>query len=135
MAFTIYLNPEDLYGSLSVYRYERITDLDLGQMVLFQGEVLIVRSSSRVLFFKQEFDKTSGETSWTKYHEIRVRGLIYFIKGNIRIQVTTDELIYFYIINKETLMPELENCMYNYMGCNQMMFGRRVKYGISYKTN
>ena len=25
--------------------------------------------------------------------------------------------------------------MYNYMGCNQMMFGRRVRYGISYKTN
>ena len=68
-------------------------------MVLFQGEALIVRSSSRVLFFKQETDKISYETSWKKYHEIRVRGFIYFIKGNIRIQVTTDELIYFYIIN------------------------------------
>ena len=135
MAFTVRLNPESLGESLSDYRYERITDLDLGQMVLFQGEVLIVRSSSRVLFFKQYTDKTTGETTWTKYYEIRVRGFIYFIKGNIRIQVTTDELIYFYIINKETLMPELENCMYNYMGCNQMMFGRRVKYGISYKTN
>lgn len=32
-------------------------------------------------------------------------------------------------------MPELENCMYNYMQCNQMMFGRRVRFGISYKTN
>jgi len=52
MAFTIQLNPLDLSSSLSDYRYERITDLDLGQMVLFQGEVLIVRSSSRVLFFK-----------------------------------------------------------------------------------
>jgi hypothetical protein len=25
--------------------------------------------------------------------------------------------------------------MYNYMGCNQMMFGSRVRYGISYKSN
>jgi len=25
--------------------------------------------------------------------------------------------------------------MYNYMGCSQMMFGKRVRYGITYKTN
>ena len=112
-----------------------MTELDLGQMVLFQGEALITRSSSRVLFFKQETDLTTKETSWQKYHELRVRGFIFFIKGNIRIQVTTEQLIYFYLINQETFMPELENCMYNYMGCNQMMFGRRVRYGISYKTN
>ena len=32
-------------------------------------------------------------------------------------------------------MPELENVMYNFMGCNQLMFGRMVRYGISYKQN
>ena len=85
MAFTIQLDPEDLHQSLSDYRYERMTDLDLGQMVLFQGEALIARSSSRVLFFKQETDKVTMQKSWKKYHEIRVRGFIYFIKGNIRI--------------------------------------------------
>ena len=25
--------------------------------------------------------------------------------------------------------------MFNYMGCNHMMFGSKVKYGVSYKTN
>jgi len=25
--------------------------------------------------------------------------------------------------------------MFNFMGCNQMMFGSKVKYGITYKTN
>lgn len=64
-----------------------------------------------------------------------MRGFIYFIKGNIRIQVTTDELIYFYMIDHETLMPNLENVMFNYMQCSQMMFGSRVKYGITYKPN
>lgn len=49
--------------------------------------------------------------------------------------MTTDKEIFFYIINKDTLMPELENVMFNYMGCNQMMFGKRVRYGISYKSN
>ena len=32
-------------------------------------------------------------------------------------------------------MPELENVMYNYMGCDMMMFGKRVRYAITYKTN
>lgn len=104
-------------------------------MVLFQGEALITKSSTRVLFFKQEKDKITKETSWQKYHELRVRGSIFYIKGNIRIQVTTEKLIYFYLINQETFMPELENCMYNYMHCDQMMFGSRVRFGISYKIN
>lgn len=32
-------------------------------------------------------------------------------------------------------MPKLENVMYNYMKCSQMMFGSKVRYGITYKTN
>lgn len=43
---------------------------------------------------------------------------MYFIKGNTRIQITTDEVIYFYYINPETLIPELENVMYNFMECS-----------------
>lgn len=39
------------------------------------------------------------------------------------------------MIDPETCMPTLENVMSNYMQCNQMMFGSRVRYGISYKTN
>ena len=32
-------------------------------------------------------------------------------------------------------MPNLENAMVNFMKCNQMMFGSRVRYSITYKTN
>jgi len=64
-----------------------------------------------------------------------MRGQIYFIRGNVRIQVTTDERIYFYIIDKETFIPTLENCMNNFMACSQMMFGARVFYGITFKAN
>lgn len=55
---------------------------------------------------------------WKLYYTIKERGFIYFMKGNVRIQVTTDNLIYFYLIDQEDLMPNLENVMYNYMGCN-----------------
>lgn len=54
-------------------------------MVLYDGEALIARSSSKVLFFKQEKDLMTGVKEWKQYHSIRVRGFIYYIKGNIRI--------------------------------------------------
>ena len=87
-------------------------------MVLIYNEALVARSSSKVLFFKQIYDKVLCIRKWMLFHTIKVRGMIYFIKGNIRIQVTTDDYVYFYLIDKETFMPTLENVMQNYMGCN-----------------
>lgn len=49
--------------------------------------------------------------------------------------MTTAEKINFYLIDKVTFMPTLENVMYNFMQCSQMMFGARVRYGISFKIN
>lgn len=51
------------------------------------------------------------------YTTLPIRGFLYYIKGNIRIQISTDEKIYFYLIDSETFMPKLENVMYNYMNC------------------
>jgi len=39
------------------------------------------------------------------------RGFISFTKGNVRLQVVTDDRIYFYLMDKETLLPNLENVM------------------------
>jgi hypothetical protein len=38
-------------------------------------------------------------------------------------------------MSHDDLMPTLENVMFNFMNCSQMMFGSKVKYGITYKTN
>ena len=111
---------------------EKITDADFGSMFLLFDKALIVRSSSSIMFFKID-DETK---QWVNYHTLaKMRGDIFFIKGNIRFQITTDEKIYFYKINKETLMPEKENVMYNFMNCSQMMFGSLVRYCITFKTN
>ena len=32
-------------------------------------------------------------------------------------------------------MPELENVMYNYMECDQMILGKMKKFNISYRKN
>ena len=99
-------------------------------------QVLVVRSASSILFFKKYPETKDSEEKWDQYYEFPdLRGQIYFIKGNIRIKVTTAEKIYFYIIDKETFMPKLENVMYNFMKCSQMMFGARVRYSITYKND
>ena len=105
-------------------------------MYLVYDKALVARSSDQVLFLKrvEVIENDVRKMMWVQYHSLEHRGFIYFIRGNIRIQITTDSLIYFYIIDKETLVPKLENCMYNFMGCSQMMFGPERKYCITYKT-
>jgi hypothetical protein len=39
------------------------------------------------------------------------------------------------VIDPETFEPTLENVMYNYMSCNQMMIGAMKRYSITYKQN
>ena len=89
-----------------------------------------------MVFFKLEREKScsSSKLLWSLYHELEHRGFIYYIKGNIRMQITTDKIIYFYLLDEKTLLPTLENCMYNFMGCSQMMTGTRQLYCITYKT-
>ena len=67
------------------YKFQRMTDKDLGQMYLVYNTALIARSSSDILFFKIEYDPDTDERLWQQYHVEHVRGFIYYIKGNIRI--------------------------------------------------
>lgn len=45
-------------------QFEKMTDMDLGQMYLFNNKALIARSSSKVVFFKvvQEEDENKNIT-------------------------------------------------------------------------
>lgn len=104
-------------------------------MFLVYEDALVVRCSSQILFFKLVLDEFTGNCNWVRYYTIDQGGFIYYIKGNARIQITTDTEIFFYKIDQSTLEPALENTMFNFMNCSQMMFGRKVKYCITYKTN
>ena len=37
---------------------------------------------------------------WVKYHQLDMRGFIYYIKGNTQISITTDDKIYLYFMDK-----------------------------------
>ena len=103
-------------------------------MVLVYNKCLVARSSSDIVFFKFIWNEMEQKKKWTLFHTLHHRGFLSFNKGNIRIQITTDNSIYFYLMCKETLMPKLENVMFNYMNCTQMLFGKKVKYGVTYST-
>lgn len=62
-----------------------MTEMDLGQMYLIYNKALIARSSSDILFFKLMFDEVSETMKWKQYTSIESRGMIYYIKGNVRI--------------------------------------------------
>jgi len=111
-----------------------MSDLDLGQMFLIYNKVLVTRSSKSIYFFKMEKDD-DGERHWVQYRVIDVAGYISYTNGNVRLQLITDERVYFYLMCKETLEPILENCMYNYLRCNQMIIGKLVKYCLQFKAN
>ena len=102
-------------------------------MYLVFEEALVTRSSSSILFFKKIKDE-EGVYNWKQYYELPdTRGQIYFIKGNVRIQIVCEEEIYFYLIDKVTFEPKLENMMKNFMRASQMMFGPRVRFSVTYR--
>ena len=103
----------------------------MGSMYLLFDRALVTRSSNTIRFFK--VDEEIGE--WVEYQRLEnMRGMIYYTMGNVRIQVTTDSHIYFYIVCKNTLRVKLENVMANYTKCSQLLFGPRVKSGITYQS-
>lgn len=69
-------------------------------MFMFDDRALMVRSSSCILFFKQEYDEYIEHKRWVKYHQLDRIGFIYYIKGNTQISITTDDKIYLYVMDK-----------------------------------
>ena len=104
-------------------------------MYIFDDTVLMVTSGIRVEFYKRKACDFTGVLNWKVYTTVELRGFLYYMPGNVRIQITTNEKIFFYIIDLETYMPKLDNVMNNYMRCSQMMFGPRVNYCLTFMTN
>jgi len=61
-------------------------------------------------------------------------GSIHYVRG-AKFEVTTDRFIYFYNIDPDTLLPEMDKCMYNFMGCTCMLVGPKSQNALSFKSN
>ena len=53
---------------------EKISERDLGQMYIFQNDVLIVRSSASILLFKLEEDEYTQNKNWKQYTQLELKG-------------------------------------------------------------
>ena len=111
------------------YEQTEIAQKDLGQMFLIYNKIIISRSSQSIYFFKiNEIidEEKKVHRIWTLYHTIDISGFVTYTynKERIKIQVITDDRINFYLIDPDTMLPKLENSMFNYMRCTQMIVGR-----------
>lgn len=104
-------------------------------MFIILNKILIVRCSQTIFLLKLVIDEEINERIWTLYHTFDLQGQIQYTNGNIRVQVITDSLIYFFKFDPITLMPTTENVMQNYMNCSQMLFGKAVRFCITFKQN
>mgnify|MGYP006097920675 CR=1 FL=1 len=104
-------------------------------MYLIQEQALVAQCSEKINFYKRYLNKRENKTYWKLYHSLDHKGMIFFMRGNIRVNICTDDKIYFYLINNEQFEPQLENVMYNYMGCNNIIFSSDVSYAITYNVN
>ena len=84
-----------------------MTDCALSQIFNVYDKVIMVQSSLEVIFFKEQEVLVDEEMvlRWKPYFTIPEGGLIDFIKGGSHVQVTGNETIDVWSIDKETLEP------------------------------
>lgn len=103
---------------------------------MIYDKIIVALSSREVTFYREEDHYENGvyvDTNWRLYHTIKQGGFIYFIKGNLQLQITTETHIYFYNVDEETLMPKLKNVMYNFVSCTNLLFGADSRYCLTFK--
>lgn len=111
-------------------------DSTISQIYLIYNKIIMVQSSMSVFFFKQGSTvsiEQENVTQWKQYSEIEDGGFIHFSRGNKQIQITTDKQIKFYEIDEVTHEIRLKHVLYNFIGCNSMMFSSQNKHCITYK--
>ena len=120
---------------LSKHRYQNISDRDMGQMILWNSECLITRSSTVVQFYKQVWDAKEKYYEWDCVSEIESTGFISSNRKGNNFYITEDEFIYFYTIDGDTLKPTLQNVMFNFMQCSILIIGEQGRFALTYKAN
>ena len=82
---------------------DQVINFDIGSTFLYNNQILIVNSSSQILFYSLHWVTTlitkKAELRWQKYHMLDIQGFIEFSKGSNRFQVITDKLIFYYIFD------------------------------------
>jgi hypothetical protein len=104
-------------------------------MNIYRGEVLIVRSSHRILFFKLEKNEDTEKDEWQCYHSFESQGRLSGNRSCNQFQIIQDDYIRFYEIQDEDYKPQLVNVMMNFLSCGMMVYGEQDTFCITFKMN
>lgn len=104
-------------------------------MNIYRGEVLIVRSSHRILFFKLEKNEDTEKDEWQCYHSFESQGRLSGNRSCNQFQIIQDDYIRFYEIQDEDYKPQLVNVMMNFLSCGMMVYGEEDTFCITFKMN
>ena len=55
-------------NNIDKFYEQKITSFDIGELEIYKGRVLIIRSSHNILFFMLEHDEDLDRDEWRKYH-------------------------------------------------------------------
>ena len=112
---------------------------DISGVIYYENRILIVNSSSTVLFFNIELIENplnkKLSVRWKKYFEIDSIGFVESVRGSNRFQLITDKYIHFYIFDENSDIPRLENAIFNFMGCSSMVIDKNSSICFTYKQN
>jgi len=72
-------------------------------MIIWKGKLLIARSSTNILLFKQTYDEDLGRKRWSNFQTIPSKGFISSNRKINKFQVVEDMHIHFYSIDEDTL--------------------------------
>ena len=108
---------------------ENFTKMGVGNSILFSNKILICTHSSNILFFKRDSinheeildEKDHHLYHWKQYHSLPLEGNIFHNLDSEKIIITTLEKIYLYIIDPESLLPQLQSVMYNNIKCRYLI--------------
>ena len=105
-------------------------------MFLIDGKSLICKTSKEIMIFSlkvyTDTDTNQTKEMWMEDFVFDTTGLISYAVGNLRIQVTNSDAVYFYIFDILEMKPKLENIMPNQKKCTQFIQGRGSDFGVSY---
>ena len=101
-------------------------------MFMYGEQVMVVRCSHEILFFNYRAADRNKGRKWVLYHRTDSAGFIYGSRRRPEFSVIEDNFIYYYVLDKETFMPTLNNVMINFLQCSTLILGQET-FCLAYK--
>jgi hypothetical protein len=126
---------DDHHGHSCLAKLQHLSINYVGQASFISDSVLVIRGQN-VKFFKRKqvkSESTEAKFEWVHYHTIDIMGCLCYTDGD-RFRIVTYLKIYMYQLEPETLVPQLQSVIFNFMSSMFMIESKSLETYISYTT-